>query len=241
MTTYTVHSETGGPGQIHEAMAAILDELPAIGKDSTNAALRFNFRGIEAIVDALNPLLGKHGVVPVLAGTQLLQYQEKQKGYAAVVHNRYRFTARDGSFVEAQAIGEGQDFGDKAVAKANTMALKTCLGQVFCLAYEDDPDGDSVVDEPKAETKPRRAEKAAKAAKRAGATAPPPAAAPAEPDLQKARDDLWAKVDRLSVAEKDQLKQWLTGLEMTTDFDAFTAEQVAAIDKYVDDTFGEPF
>lgn len=126
--------------EIHEAMAAILDEMPAVGKDSQNQGQGFSFRGIDAIVNALNPLLGKHGVVPVLHRCELLRWEPRTKGYAAVVLNTYRLTARDGSWIETQGLGEGADTFDKAVSKANTMAQKVMLGQTFCLATEDDPD-----------------------------------------------------------------------------------------------------
>lgn len=85
--------------------------------------------------------------------------------------------------------------------------------------------------------------RAAPAAERSGTPAPPPAAQERARDiaLGKARDDLWAKVDGLSRAEKEQLKGWLVDQKMGTDFDSFTAEQVTAVDQYVDSAFGEPF
>lgn len=129
--------------EIHEALAAILDELPAVGKDSLNQGQGFSFRGIDAIVNAVNPLLGKHGVVPVLHRCELLRWEPRTKGFATVVLNTYRLTAHDGSWVEAQGLGEGADAFDKAVSKANTMAQKVMLGQTFCLATEDDPDSEN--------------------------------------------------------------------------------------------------
>lgn len=227
--------------QIHAEMAAILDELPAIGKDSRNAALNFSFRGIDAIINALNPLLGKHGVVPVLASSQLLHYEAKTKGYAAVVLNTYRFTARDGSFVEAQAVGEGHDFGDKAVTKASTLAQKTCLGQTFCLATEDDPDGDVVHQpEPKAASA-SRAGKAAKATKEASPAAPSSPAAPPGVDLEQLRSELWSKVDSLDANQKTGLKERLVKDGISTDFDAHTKEDIDKIAAILVTDFGDPF
>jgi hypothetical protein len=219
--------------QIHAEMAAILDELPAIGKDSSNDALRFNFRGIEAIVNAVNPLLGKHGVVPVLTASQLLHYEPKAKGYAAVVLNTYRFTAKDGSYIEAQAVGEGHDFGDKAVAKACTMAQKTCLGQTFCLAFEDDPDGDSVQQTPPA--KPRAAARSAKA----GTPAPP--SPPAKPGLDQQRAELYSKVKSLSPEEIETLKGWLGEQGIGLDFSAHTVEEIDKIEAELVTSYNEPF
>lgn len=136
--------------KIYQAMAAILEAMPAVGKDSQNTGLNFKFRSVDAIVNELNVHLGKQGVF-VLPEVEDVKVEPKAKGYAAVVTVAYIFMADDGSSVRAVSVGEGHDFADKAVSKAMTMAYKTCLGQVFAIATEDDPDGGSTETTPRGE------------------------------------------------------------------------------------------
>lgn len=131
---------------IHERMAAVLAGMPAIGKDSFNQGLKFNFRSVEAILNELNPLLEKHGVYLLPEVRNLhMDTRPTKSGQAAVaiVTVAYHFVADDGTEVVAVSVGEGQDSGDKSVSKAMTMALKTCLGQTFAISTEDDPDSDA--------------------------------------------------------------------------------------------------
>ena len=50
------------PTGIHQAMAAILAEIPSIGKDNRNKDQGFQYRGIDDVYNALHPLLAKHKV-----------------------------------------------------------------------------------------------------------------------------------------------------------------------------------
>lgn len=209
---------------IHAELAAILDELPAVGKDSTNSGLGFKFRGIDAMVNALNPLLGKHGVVPVPIETALLRWEQKQKGYAAVLEITYQLTARDGSYVTAKGIGEGHDFGDKAVSKAATMAEKMMLGQTFCMAYEDDPDGDTVVGEtPPAPSGDRRAENPGAAQ----AETPAPPAPPGPRTLDARRAWCFSAAKDLPANALGAFKEEMAERGIGMDFSVHTEEQVA--------------
>ena len=48
---------------VHVALARALAELPSVGKTQRNAQQGYNFRGIEDIANAVNPVLGRHGLV----------------------------------------------------------------------------------------------------------------------------------------------------------------------------------
>lgn len=136
-----------GPA-IHAAMAAIIGELPAIGKDSRNEAQQFNFRGIDDVLAALKPLLARHGVhyVPEVLErlTELRQTRNGGTLYVVHLHVRFTFYALDGSYVRASAWGEGSDSGDKATPKAHTGAQKSALNAVLSVATKEsaaeDPD-----------------------------------------------------------------------------------------------------
>lgn len=135
------------PLSIYAAMVAIIKEMPALGKTQRNASQGFNFRGVDAVLDHLNPLLGKHGVffVPECL-ERVAETRITGKGNNLwTVHLRVRFTfyAVDGSSVSATTWGEGTDSGDKATSKAHTMALKSALNEVFAISdNEVDPDSE---------------------------------------------------------------------------------------------------
>lgn len=136
---------------IHVLMARILGELPAIGKDRVNTQQNFKFRGIDDVMNALNPLLAKHGVFYVPDVVERIDSERATKSggvmYVVNLHVRYRFYGPNGDHIEASGWGEGTDSGDKATNKAMTGAMKYVLFQAFAIsteeAAENDADGDS--------------------------------------------------------------------------------------------------
>src|ERR1051326_3500664 len=135
--------------QIHGKMAAILADMDAIGKNARNTQQNFNYRGIDDVYNAINPILAKHGVfmtAQVLSKTRE-ERASKTGGVLAFtsLHMRYRFYAADGSFVETEAEGEGMDSGDKSSNKAMAVAHKYALLQAFCIPTKDlaDPDAET--------------------------------------------------------------------------------------------------
>lgn len=133
---------------VHEAITAVILELPAVGKDNQvdGKSGGYKYRGIEAIKAALKPLLAKHGVH--YAPTAITQVDDStyQVGSGSTWQRvrllvTYRVYGPDGSFIEAVGRGESADNSDKACNKAMTVAEKQVLGQVFCIADADgDPD-----------------------------------------------------------------------------------------------------
>jgi hypothetical protein len=47
---------------IHEAIPRIMSEIGAIGKNSKNQQQGFMYRGIDDVMNTLNPLMAKYGV-----------------------------------------------------------------------------------------------------------------------------------------------------------------------------------
>ena len=134
---------------IYEAINAVMTDIGAIGKTSKNATQGFMFRGIDAVMNAINPALVKHKVfiVPEIL-EQTREERTSSKGGTliySVCKIRYTFYAEDGSSVEAVVIGEGMDSGDKATNKAMSIAFKYACFQVFCIPTEEmvDPDKES--------------------------------------------------------------------------------------------------
>lgn len=132
---------------IYKAISNVMKEVGFIGKDSKNMQQGFKYRGIDAVMNALNPALIKYGVFVV--PTVLEQTREERttaKGgllIYSILKIRFRFYAEDGSFVDTTVIGEGMDSGDKASNKAMSVGFKYACFQTFCIPTEelmDDPD-----------------------------------------------------------------------------------------------------
>ena len=105
------------------------------------------FRGHDDILNALNPLLSKHGVIVVPDVIERVTAQrETAKGnvmYEVNLHVRYRFYGAEGDYIEASTWGDGTDMGDKATNKAMTMAFKNALNQTFAISSEEFKDADA--------------------------------------------------------------------------------------------------
>lgn len=135
--------------KIHSALAQIMAECPAIGKDSKNTQQGYKFRGVDAVMNVFSPLLSKYGVLPVPEVLeQTREVKQNSKGTSliySILKVRYHFTADDGSEVCATVIGEGMDSGDKASNKAMSVAFKYAMFQIFCIPTEEmvDPDCES--------------------------------------------------------------------------------------------------
>jgi ERF superfamily len=134
---------------IYELFAEVKREVGPVGKKGVNEKQHYNFRGIDAVVNAAAPALDKHGVltIPVL---QALEYSivevgsnRTQMGHVRVTVT-YRFTGPAGDSFDATVPGEAMDSGDKATAKAMSVAYRTALLQALNLPTGDaDPDSQS--------------------------------------------------------------------------------------------------
>lgn len=130
-----------------KALSDVMAEVGAVKKGDFNEGQRFNFRGIDAVVNSVSPALRKHGVIvtpdveSIEYGTVEVGRNRTPMGHVRVVV-RYTFRAGDGSSVTATVPGEAMDSGDKATAKAMSVAFRTALLQALCLPT-DEPDPDS--------------------------------------------------------------------------------------------------
>jgi hypothetical protein len=137
---------TDEPQALPALLTQIKSEMGAIGKDSLNKQQGFNFRGIDAVVNAAAPALIKAGVVVF---PEVLDYdygvvevggKRTPMGHARVTV-RYTFHGPAGDSLSGSAPGEAMDSGDKATAKAMSVAYRTFLLQALSLpTNETDPD-----------------------------------------------------------------------------------------------------
>ena len=134
---------------IYESITKIISEIPAIGKNKVNEQQKFRYRGIDDVMNAIQPLLAKYKVF--IAPEVLEQKREERQTIKggnliySICKIKYTFYAEDGSSITAITIGEGMDSGDKATNKAMAVAMKYALFQVFCIPTDEmkDPDAET--------------------------------------------------------------------------------------------------
>lgn len=133
---------------IYKSISAAMQDIGAVGKNSKNAQQGFMFRGIDAVMNAINPALIKNKIFVV---PEVLEQQREERTNSkgtlliySICKIKYTFFAEDGSSVSAIVIGEGMDTGDKATNKAMSIAFKYACFQVFCIPTEEmkDPDAE---------------------------------------------------------------------------------------------------
>lgn len=129
-----------------EKILAVMGDLTSLPKTDRNEAQHFVFRGVDAVVNAVGPLLRSHGLVVYPSGV-VHQYRsvESASGKAmgsVIVEVTYCWTdgTPDGDLY-VSSVGEAFDAGDKATPKAMSVAYRTMLLQTLCLPTgEVDPD-----------------------------------------------------------------------------------------------------
>lgn len=133
--------------KIHEALAAVMEDIRAVGKTERNTHQNYNFRGIDAVVNAVGPVLRAHRVVVVprvidIQAESVSVGRNNTPMRSVTVTVEYLFVGPEGDTLAAVSVGEAMDSGDKAVPKAMSVALRTCLLQALMLPT-DEPDPDS--------------------------------------------------------------------------------------------------
>ena len=145
--------------EIHQKIQAIMQEIPAIGKDKKNQQQNFKYRGIDDVMNVLKPLFAKHGVYCVPEVTGMSREERVATSgkalYVTILTIKYTFFAGDGSSVSAVVVGEGMDSADKGANKAMAVGMKYALFQTLCIPTEEMIDPDSTTPEdtqPKGQT-----------------------------------------------------------------------------------------
>ena len=127
--------------KVFEAVAAVMGDVGAVKKDGRNTQQNFKFRGIDAVVNALSPAMRKHGLTVYPSKVEhrngSTQLSGGKTATAPVVVVDYTFVGPEGDTFTSQVVAESFDLGDKATAKAMSVALRTCLLQTFMLPTDD--------------------------------------------------------------------------------------------------------
>ncbi|MGA8330416.1 MAG: ERF family protein [Mycobacterium sp.] len=137
----TAAKENEAPPTVFQALQSVMLDVKAIGKDSTNADQGYKFRGIDAVMTAVHPILAEHGVFFLPNVIERVPEQRTTNNGKQMnvmhLHVEFSFYGPAGDHVTASTWGEGADMADKATNKAMSAALKYALVQVLCIPSAD--------------------------------------------------------------------------------------------------------
>jgi len=151
-----VHREDDTKPSVQQALVRVMRDIGkvGVGKGDFNAQQKYYFRGIDAFVQALSPILAKHGVIctPRVRDHLHEVHPTASGGRQIMVFLtvEWRLYGPRGDYIEAVTVGQAFDSGDKAANKAMSAAFKYLLGQVFAVPNigwsEQDADSPTVGD-----------------------------------------------------------------------------------------------
>jgi hypothetical protein len=134
---------------VQEAWAAVMADVRALAKGDRNQQQGFNFRGVDAVMNAVGPALRTHGVAVVPTGVHDVAADTYTTKGGTVMRDvrlvvSYAITGPAGDTMPGAAAGEASDAGDKATPKAMSVAYRTFLLQALTLPTDErDPDADA--------------------------------------------------------------------------------------------------
>jgi hypothetical protein len=143
-------SERADQAKLYAKLVAVAGEVEALHKDGYNPQLRYKYATPSAVMVALKPLLAKHklAIIPSVVNVHKEDMGTKTQSGAGNVLTRVEMTfllldGETGAHLDVPWVGEGSDWSDKGVAKAETIAMRTFLLNAFQIPTEDeetDPD-----------------------------------------------------------------------------------------------------
>lgn len=134
---------------VQAAWADVMADVRGLAKGDRNAQQGFNFRGVDAVMNAVGPALRSHGVSVVPVGVADVHTSSYTTKSGTVMRDvflvvSYLITGPNGDTMPGAAAGEASDAGDKATPKAMSVAYRTFLLQALTLPTDErDPDADS--------------------------------------------------------------------------------------------------
>lgn len=131
---------------IIQRIVAIKQAVGPVKKQERNSQQGWNFRGVDAVVNAVEDHMSENGVViyPSKTVTQKTTMTTNKGSQVNVSLVTVDYTFTDGtSSIVAQVSAESFDSGDKATTKAMSVAYRIVLLQTLTLPTDDrDPDHD---------------------------------------------------------------------------------------------------
>jgi hypothetical protein len=142
--------DTKGLASLYKKLAAIAGELTGVTKDKVNTQLKYSYASPGTVMSAVKPILAKHNVAIIPSVGEVVKEDvgtQTQSGAAnvltRVVMNMLILDGDTGECLTVPWVGEGVDWSDKGIAKAETIAVRTFLLNAFQIPSDDedhDPD-----------------------------------------------------------------------------------------------------
>lgn len=157
------------------AMGKVIAGIGAIEKNRKNTAQKYNYRGVDDVMNALQPLLVENNLILSPIYSKFKQRQEGKTFVASVRLDLYAYytgtveaVLNDGSWeatdrhLVATTYGTALNYGDKALYAAMSNAFKYALFQALCIPTEEEKDVEAfdVSPEPKKKAKEKKPDKA---------------------------------------------------------------------------------
>lgn len=141
-----------GPEQVavHVAWSRVMGTVRGVSKGGwygkPGATGSYQFRGVDAALNAFGPACRLHGVLVLPVKTEAAYRDVKtstgKNSRECTVTVTYRVIGPAGDFIEVQSVGESMDSADKGTAKALSTALRSLLF-LGGLVPTGDPDPDT--------------------------------------------------------------------------------------------------
>ena len=138
--------------KVTKKFVEVMKECSHVAKNGTNEFHKYKYVTAADVLEKVNASLTKHGLASVVT-PNLLNVQDvtTAKGnierLATVEVSVMLIDSDSGETLTIKGLGSGQDASDKALAKAQTMALKYCYLSSLAIATGDDPEADSHIDD----------------------------------------------------------------------------------------------
>lgn len=176
-------------------LTAAIGSTGTLAKDRRNEHGRYDYLSEEAVKQAAAKACAAHGITPQAIRFEIIESADVPAKQGTAHRVTMRCTLSWGADVWCEGFGCGVDYGDKAVMKAQTAAIREAWKNRLCIATGADPEADDTHDrehELRAVVAQAPAHKPAAPAPRAAAPAAPapaPASAPRVPaPAQRAPD-----------------------------------------------------
>ena len=138
--------------KIAKKFIEVMRECSHIAKNGTNDFHKYKYATAADVLEKVNASLTKHGLASIVSSNLLsLKDVTTSKGnieqLASVEVCVTLIDSDSGESLSIKGLGSGQDPSDKAIAKAQTMAIKYAYLNSLAIATNDDPEADSHSDE----------------------------------------------------------------------------------------------
>lgn len=147
--------ETVHPVEVKNLAAKLVKISKAcdyVQKDGKNNFHGYKYASAAAVLEKVNAACVENNVASIvnskiLSTEEVITSKGNKERLVTVETTLTLIDADTGETLQSVALGSGQDSGDKAVAKAQTMALKYCWLTTLNISTGDDPEADTKTDE----------------------------------------------------------------------------------------------